>query len=262
MVSMNRPKIEPPITTALVVMRSEESKELIGQAVATLPRVRHAAAHGRMVIVGGSTTRYVARHLLNEDPGCATFAVGWIRDGLLGESPKDGRGPGPFLLDHGAISRGWPAPLLDKFQAGDIYIKGGNALDPMGNVGVLMGSPTGGTIGVALAILLARGGELIVPISLQKLIPSVTAACGLLGQGKVDRVMGTPVGMMPIPAGAATVVNEIEALHILFGVTATHVASGGVDDCIGSVTLHLSGTPDAMDSAWAHLDNLRQTCGS
>ncbi|MBF0099110.1 MAG: hypothetical protein HQM04_15015 [Magnetococcales bacterium] len=244
--------------TALVVLRPEESRVLIGQAVAQLPQVQAHRHRGRMVIVGGTTTRYVARALLGQDPGRDSFAVGWIRDGLLGETPAAGRGGGPILFEEGVQSRGWPAPLLERFAAGDIYIKGVNAIDPHGNAAVLVASPSGGTIGAALAIVMARGGELLLPVSLQKTIPSVPAACGLLGQGRVDRVMGSPVGYLPIMAGSATLVTEIEALHHLCGVRATPVAAGGVDDCQGALVLHLRGNPGQIEQAWQRLQTIRQ----
>ena len=108
--------------TALVVLSGEVSRRLIGRAVAALPQVQARKQAGRMVVVGGSTTRHVAEALTGEDPGLASFTVGWIRDGALGESPTQGRGPGPLLFDNGEVSRGWPGPLLERFEAGDIYI--------------------------------------------------------------------------------------------------------------------------------------------
>lgn len=247
----------PTQGTALIVLRPEEGRRLIGRAVAEMPSVQARTRSGRMVIVGGSTTRHVARHLTGDDPGLASFAMGWIRDGALGETPADGRGPGPVLFEEGVISRGWPGKLLESFATGDIYIKGANAIDPQGHAAVLMASPTGGTIGAALTLILARGGELILPVSLAKLIPSVPAACGLLGQGRVDRVMGSPVGYMPIMAGSATLVTEVTAIHRLAGVTATPVAAGGLDDCTGALTLHLRGPVDGVARIWGLIAAMR-----
>ncbi|MBF0125295.1 MAG: hypothetical protein HQL60_08160 [Magnetococcales bacterium] len=238
------------MTTALVVLKPEQSAALIGQAVAALPQVRQHRQQGCMVIVGGSTTRHVVRCLLGEDPGRDSFAIGCIQHGQLGETNAQQRGPGAYLLQDGVVSRGWPGPLLAQFKGGDVYIKGANAIDSMGHTAILLGSPTGGTIGAAWAILMARGGELIVPVSLRKQIPSVLAACGKLGHDRVDRVMGTPVGYLPIPAGCATVVTEVEAFHILYQVTATPVASGGFDDCVGALVFHLAGAPEQIELAW------------
>ncbi|MBF0282937.1 MAG: hypothetical protein HQL51_00560 [Magnetococcales bacterium] len=244
--------------TALVVLRPEESRRLIGWGTAESPPVRRAAASGRLVVVGGSTTRHVARHLTGEDPGCERFAVGWIHEGRLGETPAAQRSGGPFLFNRGTVSRGWPAGLLEQFEAGDVYVKGANALDPAGNVGVLMGSPVGGTIGAAMAILHARGGALVIPVSLRKTIPSVAAACRLLGQGRVDRVMGGPVGLMPILAGTAAVITEIEAFRQLFEVTATLTAAGGVGESAGALVFHLAGSPQAVNRAWEACHRLRR----
>ncbi|MBF0368425.1 MAG: hypothetical protein HQL52_03115 [Magnetococcales bacterium] len=250
--------METKTTTALVVLRAEECRSLIGQAVAHLPQVIRAAGRGRMVIVGGATNRHVVRHLLKEDPGVAAFAMGWIQGGALGETPPEGRGPGPYLLERGRLSRGWPGPLLEKFEAGDIYIKGANAIDHNGHTAILLGSPLGGSIGLALPLLHARGGELIVPVSLEKMIPSIPATGGLLGQGRVERVMGTPVGIMPIPAGTATVVTEVTAFKTLFGVTATPVAAGGLAECAGALTLHLQGPIPQVDAAWNGVQAIRK----
>ncbi|MBF0191179.1 MAG: hypothetical protein HQL99_08635 [Magnetococcales bacterium] len=246
--------------TAIAVLRPGEGRRLIGMAVACLPAVQERLRQGRMVIVGGSTTRHVVTALMGEDPGRDRFAVGWIRDGQLGETPREGRGPGPYLFECGEVSRGWPGSLLERFQTGDVYIKGANAIDPAGHVAVLLASPVGGTIGAAMAILMARGGELIVPVSLSKLIPSVPAACRLTGQGRAIRVMGSPVGYMPILAGAATVVTEVEALAILTAgqVRAVPVAAGGVDDCEGGLVLALEGSRAAVESAMERLESLRR----
>ena len=241
--------------TALIVLTPGIGRRLIGLAVATMERVKQRTKNGRMVIVGGGTTRFVAEKLTGEDPGRDAFAVGCIKDAKLSETLKKGRGEGPYLFDNGRISRGWPGELLESFQAGDIYIKGANALDVAGNVGILMGSPNGGTIGVAMTLLLARGGELIIPVSLEKLIPSVADSVPLLGQGKVDRVMGNTVGMMPIMASAATVVTEVEAIRLISGVKATPVASGGMDDCQGSITLHLQGDSERVEQIWGLVNN-------
>lgn len=250
----------PPMATALVIVRHEEGLRLIGRAVAQLPQVQARTQSGLMVIVGGSTTRHVVRSLTGDDPGRDAFAVGWVREGMLGETPKSKRGPGPVLFEDGVMTRGWPGPLLERFGNGDVYIKGANAIDPHGNAAVLMGSPTGGSIGAAMTVLQVRGGELIIPVSLQKNIPSIPAACGLLGHERIDRVMGSKVGYMPIMAGSATIVTEISALRLLTGVQATLVAAGGVDDCVGALVLHLAGSAEAIDSTWNLLTELRSEC--
>ncbi|MBF0132020.1 MAG: hypothetical protein HQL75_05480 [Magnetococcales bacterium] len=244
------PDANAQTTSAVVVLRPGEARALVGQAVASLQQVQEKRHSGHMVIVGSSTARHVIHHLLKEDPGRDTFAVGQIRNARLGETPKDSRGPGPYLFDQGHITRGWPAPLLEKFGPGDIYLKGANAIDPQGNAAILLGSPTGGSIGVALSILYARGGSLIIPVTLEKLIPSVPKAMGLLGQGVPQRVMGIAVGLIPIMAGSATIVTELQAMRILANVEATVVAAGGTDDCAGAAVIHFQGKEENVKKMW------------
>ncbi len=234
--------------TALIVLPPDTARRLIGEAVAALPQLKRAMANGRIVIAGGGTTRYLVKALLGEDPGHASFAIGWIHDGKFAETPIEERGPGPYLIEESRVSRGWPGPLLERFTHGDIYIKGANAIDMEGNVGILLGSPTGGGIGDALPIICARGAELIIPVSLQKLIPSVPAVGGKLGQRRLSQATGAPLGYMPIMAGFATVVTEIDALRILYGLTATMVAAGGADSCEGATVLHVEGEPSKVEA--------------
>lgn len=245
------------VATAVIVLRPEEGKTLIGEATARLPEVEKAMKSGRVVITAGTTCRYVARALFGEDPGFEAFAAGWIHDGKLGEAPLEGRGPGPFIVERGELSRGWPGPVLERFEAHDIYIKGGNAIDAEGNIGILMANAVGGTIGAALSIVLARGALLVIPISLQKMIPSVAAVGGKLGHGRVQQFMGLPVGYMPILAGYARVVTELEALRILFGLEATLVASGGVADSVGALSVYVEGPSEGVQACFARIAELR-----
>jgi len=236
------------LESALVVLPPDTARRLIGEAVAALPQLKRAMANGRIIIAGGGTTRHVVRALLGEDPGHAAFAIGWIRDGEFCETPSTGRGPGPYLIEESHVSRGWPGPLLERFDRGDIYIKGANAIDTDGNVGILLGSPTGGSIGSALPIIYARGAELIIPISLQKLVPSVSAVGNKLGQRRLSHATGAPLGYMPIMAGFATVITEIEAIRCLYGLDATMVAAGGVEACEGAITLHVEGDGEKLEA--------------
>jgi hypothetical protein len=54
----------------------------------------------------------------------------------------------------------------------DVYIKGVNAIDPQGKVGVLIGNKVeGGTIGRIMAAQKKIGFTIIYPVGLEKLIP-------------------------------------------------------------------------------------------
>jgi len=223
---------------AVFVLRSWESKRLIAKAVAALPEVKRALKEGYIIVARGSTNAYVAEELLGEKIDKGRYMAGLVYQGRLQALPEEQRLPVIILKDgkRAAISFEEALQVLGKE---DVFIKGGNALDPQGNVGILMADPEGGTIGQALGIIIARGAHYIAPIGLEKLISSVKEASRILGINTVDYATGNKVGLMPILN--AKVVTELEALKILFNVEAIQVASGGVGDSSGSVVLTVTG---------------------
>lgn len=235
--------------TAVVVLTPAESKRLIARAVARLPEVRAALQGGRVIVATGSTNAYVAEEILGQPMDKARFITGHIRQGALAV-PSAGPLPQPLVLVRGERKHGDFRQVLQEFEAGDVFIKGANAVDPQGYVGILLGSPTAGTIGAAWPIICARGCHLVVPVGLEKLVPSVRAAARAC-QGAVagHSLDGGRVSMMPLVG--ARVVTEIEALEVLAGVSAHHVASGGIDGSEGSVVLVLEGSPEEISRALA-----------
>ncbi len=235
----------------LFALTPAESKRLIAKAVAALPVVKKALKKGKVVITTGSTTRYVAEEILGKEVSSAGFLSGHILDGLLAANPDNQR-MFPFVLIDGKVEDVPPENVLPDFTADDVFIKSANAIDPNGYVGVIMANDLGGTIGGALGILQSRGVNLVVPIGLEKMIPSVPEAAKNLGVSRVKYKIPSPTlegtaGMMPLVT--ADVVTEIVALKLLTGVDAIHVASGGIGGSEGSVVLRVEGSDDQVQKA-------------
>jgi hypothetical protein len=134
--------------------------------------------------------------------------------------------------------------ILKRMGPGDVYIKTGNALDVEGNVGVLVASVVGGTIGRTYATCMAKGIPIIIPIGLEKLIPiPITKAAEAAGIRRIDYSMGVPCGLFPI---RGIVITEIEAIKILTGADAIPIASGGVSGAEGAVVFIISGDKEAV----------------
>jgi hypothetical protein len=149
-------------------------------------------------------------------------------------------------LDEGDL----PASL----SAGDVVIKGGNALDPWGNVGVLMASRTAGTAGRYYSLALARGVDVVIPISLQKAVHTpINDIAREMGSDRIDLCMGLPSGMHPL---VGRVVTEVGALEMLFPVQATQIASGGTGKGAGSVSLLITGQETAVRAAFSMVQSL------
>jgi hypothetical protein len=116
------------------------------------------------------------------------------------------------------VDKDW-LDFIKSFGPGDVFIKGANALDPDGNVGILMGDPQGGSIGQTLGILKARGIPIIVPVGLEKLILSCPAAGKNLGIFQTGPRLGLAVGYMVV--SGAKVITEIESIRMLFDLPCT-----------------------------------------
>ncbi|MCD6420553.1 MAG: hypothetical protein J7L41_07595 [Synergistetes bacterium] len=239
---------------AVIVLRPRESKRLIAKAVVALPEVLRAKRKGIICIGMGHTNAYVVEELIGEKINKEKYVAGYIDEGELKVLPKDDRIP-PFVIVNGKISGISTDEALKKMKSGDVFIKGANAIDPDGFVGVLLASERGGTIGDIIGKVMAKGINLVVPIGLHKLIPSVIQAADALGIYKIDESFGYKVGMMPVTN--AKVVTEVEAFGMLFGLSATLVSAGGIGDSEGAVVLSITGSEHQVKSALESLAEIR-----
>jgi hypothetical protein len=139
--------------TAILHFTPVLSKRLIGQALAATPEVQQAYRNGRILLSAGSTTAHVyvglTRTWSGEALACGMIAgkgtcIGRAMSGFLGEKGHSG-----FWF----FEKGQPVKtddlegVLESLDSGDLFIKGANALDAFGGVGVLLGMESGGIIG-------------------------------------------------------------------------------------------------------------------
>jgi hypothetical protein len=234
-----------------------ESKRLIGRAVAAMPEVRAALADDLVVIAHGSTNVYVAEEIAGalERPR-GTFLSGQIFNGVMCQTEPTEKGP-MLVLDRGVLIPPKPTmgEVLEQGGPRAIVIKGANAVDPEGNAGVFCAHPGCGTIGFAFGYVAGRGVKLIVPVGLEKLVPSVKQASRQLGHDNLYYQTGFRIGMLPLVN--ANVVTEIAALKILFGLDAVHVGGGGVSGSEGTVVLVATGEKDQLDRAIAAIEAIK-----
>ncbi len=211
------------------------AKNLIAQAVVKLPAVQAAYEKGR-ILIGSGTTNIDVFELLTGTKivkkeahvaGVVTQKAACITD------PEDRYGS--WCIENGQLIKADWLEFLNNFQAGDVFIKGANALDPIGDVGILTANSMGGTIGQAIGILRSRGITPIIPVGLEKMIPSCREAEKVMGIFKDEYNLGIKVGFMALSNTYA--ITEIEALKILFDIKAVPVAAGGVGGMEGSVML-------------------------
>jgi len=230
---------------ALFTLTSSESKRLLGKAVAAMPEVQHAKENGYLVVGRGSTNAFILEELLGCKMEKERYVAGQVIQGVFCVLAGGLRAK-PVTLHKGEILNVEPAAVIDKLTPGDILIKGANAVDPFGNVGVVMAGPGGGVMGQFYMALKAQGVATIYPVGLEKLIPSVEEAARYGGYASLtNRTIGCRVGMACVADGRS--VTEIEAIDILFGLKAVHYASGGWGGSEGAVTLVVEGEEEEVN---------------
>ncbi|MBC7120130.1 MAG: hypothetical protein H5T33_00910 [Candidatus Methanosuratus sp.] len=238
----------------LVALTPYEAKRLIGRGVASIPQVRHAVKEGIVVITPGTTNAYVYEELMGERIDRGRFTVGIVtREGTC--VSKLARRTPEIILSHGERTGHRLKDVLDSLGPEDVFIKGANAVDPWGNAGVYLGSPTGGTIGMSIGTLLARGVQAVVPVSLEKLVPfPISEIVPEMGNRRFSAAMRMPVGMMQIPG---RVVTEMEAIRVLFGCRCIPAGGGGINGAEGGRCYVLEGESEALGEAWAYICSIK-----
>jgi hypothetical protein len=258
---------------AQVVLTTSEAKQIIAKAIVSMPLVKNALAEGIVMIHPSSTTLPVMQELGHQPEDF--WVGGVVRPEALCISPdrqiqirkcyeEAGRGPKRFFCSTWIFRRGiWDKeqrPLtetIEELGPLDVYIKTGNALDCNGNVGVLHSSVAGGTTGLVSRKHKSRGFQIVLPIGLEKLIPStILEAARATNRAEIDWAMGQPCGLFPV---RGTVVTETHALAMLTATKVTAVAAGGLGYANGASVLVINGEEEKVREAVHLIQSIKGT---
>jgi len=239
-------KIETVLTVA-------ESKRLIAKGVKELEVVKRALRDGMVTVAMGTTNTYVAEELSGQRVAKFSYTTGLTLPGVSSESPGMDISKRPaVVLRRGKLVEGLSVDdSVGELKAGDVFIKGANALNYREKVaGILVGHPTGGTIGNAIGTLIARKVHLVIPVGLEKCIPfdiiELSRQIPVAPEADVT-------SLFPV---TGLIVTEIEALETLADVRAVQVAAGGVAGAEGSVRLQIEGENREIEKIEQILDRI------
>ena len=232
-----------------------ESKRLIAKAVVKMPEVQAALEKAYVIVAGGTSNAFVAQELLGRDFTPGRFTAGTVTHGLLCVTDPKDRYPFPIILYKGQPVQKTLREALDDFHRETVVIKGANAIDLEGNVGVITSGFDGGTVAAFIGTVTSQGLNLIVPVGLEKLVRSVKESALYTGAKTLDYTIGADFGMYCLVK--AKPVTEIEALRILFGVEAKHVASGGIGGTEGAVVLVVMGEEARVKAAISLVESIK-----
>ena len=223
-----------------------ESRRLLARAVVALPEVQGAFKKGRLAILSGGTTSFVLEELTWEKIEPSRFSMGMSADGLLTSSIEEGRVNGRCFVEGAMVDIPYPE-FVKTMGRGDAIVKGANAVDASGTVGILLSNENGGAVGSFFGPASSRGIPVIAPVGLEKQVWSVADAAQGWGQATLDYSMGIKVGYAAVTN--ALVVTEIQALAVLAGVQARIVGCGGIAGSEGAVILLLEGDREHLHKA-------------
>lgn len=238
---------------AEVALTVGESKRLIAKGVAQLDIVRDRLQEGVVMVSSGTTNGYIVEELLGEPMDKRSYVTGRIK-------PAGKQLRWPKMRPDVVLRNGQLDPALDRFSAidvmgaGDIYVKGANALNyQMGVAGILVGHPKGGTIGGVIGSVISRKMHLLIPVGLEKEVAfDIDEVARRIGEP--DEGVENVTSLFPI---RGLIFTEIEALSTLSGVDAVQAGAGGISGAEGGVWLLLQGTEEQVKRALEIVEAVR-----
>lgn len=228
-------------------------KRLIALALANHPIIKDVVKTKTLVIIAGTTNGYVAEEILSDIGQLDGFSRKRFFRGLVlppgqpvtetGRMPDESQFPGDVVIKNGVWQKGATIfDVVDDLKEGDVILKGANALNlSRRQAAIFIGDPHGGTIGSSLQAVVGRRVRLIHPVGLEKRV---------LGDlNELAQRLNAPGSEGPrfMPT-IGEVFTEIEAVSLLTGANAEHIAGGGVNGAEGSVWLVVSGDEEQIAS--------------
>ncbi len=235
------------------VLTVGESKRLIARALKRHPAVIRALNQGILAVAKGSTNAYVCEELGGEGIDRTQYCMGVTRPSRNDDAPKTGGGVPDLVLQRGEQMHGVSAvDVVAQMGPNDVFIKGANAVNyERHQAGLLIGHPTGGTMGATLGTITSRRVKLLIPVGLEKNIPGDIAQ---LYRDMADvGANGSGPMLWPIEGEIFT---EIEAVRIMSGARAALIGAGGIAGAEGSVRLSIWGAPDQVDRARGTIEDI------
>lgn len=226
------------MSIAQITLTVEESKMLIAKAVSIHPKVKKTLEQGTILFKGGTTVSEVSKIIAKKRLRLCGITTG--RGTIINIEGEDS-GPHVALYKQGEfrnIDESFLNSVL-KLTDKDLIICGANAIDSNGNAAMMIGSMGGGDIPYALSACYGEGVSIIIPVGLEKLIPgNLNDIIKKTGRRRKEYSIGMAVGLIPI---LGEIVTEIEAINLLTGLIAIPIASGGIGEGKGSITLDVEG---------------------
>lgn len=242
--------------TLQVTLNVSESRRLIAKGLVKTQVFLDAVKKHKIVLANGITNAFIYEEITGkklEDK--SVFTAGIVTNGVAcitdGEYRKD-----PLVIINGEESDLNWLEVVKTFGKDDLFIKGANGFDLSGRAGIMVAGTGGGTIGKSYGYLVAAGSTLVIPVGMEKLVPSLDDVSFYTGIDKIDYSIGKKSGVFVVPD--ANIFTEVEALETLFNVEASVIAAGGINESLGSTTFIIRGTDEEVKECLDFLKILKK----
>ncbi len=228
-----------------------ESKRLIAKGLLQYAPVVQSLASGEIVVAKGSTNHYLYEELMGAKIEKGAFLSGNIQPKGNTHKPQIEKAYGELYLKSGVDQGLDLGEALPKISKGALLFKGANLINySAGKAALLIGHPTGGTLGAMLPYIESGVAKLIIPVGLEKNssfdIDHLAAEFSAKRQGVLQ------VFEMP-----GELFTEIEAIEQFAAVEVLQIASGGLNGAEGAVTLSIRGTENEIQKVKALLGEVQ-----
>ena len=252
----NNPKEVANSTTheAWVSLTVAEGKRLIAKGFWEYKPVKKALSKGKILITKGTTNTYIAEEFLNQKLLPGEYVLGHIVP--KGKSKLDKSTTRPeIVIDRGNVLDIDYRDFLTTMSEADIVIKGASIINHNhGQAGLLVGHPTGGTLGNIYPAIKENNIRFIIPVGLEK-----ESSQDINFIDEYTRIEHTKVGRNKpyVWSMEGELFTEIEALKQFANIDVYHMASGGIGGAEGAVSLCIRGSEIEVEKALQIIDEIQ-----
>jgi len=227
-------------------------KRLIARALTQHPAVERVLRDGRVAIVAGTTTGYVAEEILKKIGQSIGFVRKWFHRGLtvspaaIPSRPSAGGEADAFRGDVVIVKGVWQRAatifgVAAELDENDLILKGANALDlGAGEAATFVDHPDGGPMAAVWPAVFGRRIPLLIPVGVEKRVPGPLSA--LTRRLAASDARGPRLALMP-----GQVFTELDAVTALTGARAELSGAGGVAGAEGCAWLAIEGDATQLD---------------
>ncbi len=222
-----------------------EGKRLIALALKKNAAVAAALKDGTVLITKGTTNTYVAEALANVTLANGDYVNGHIKPANNDKSLEKPNIRSEYVLVNGTVSDSDFPSVLEDMGSHDVILKGANIINyALGQAGVIIVHPTGGTCGTITPIAAKNDIKIIIPVGLEKDSSMDIAVMSARSKKIKEETKGNAPYVWSLEGDLFT---EIEAIKTYANVEVNVVGKGGIAGAEGAVSFLISGEKEELE---------------